>query len=133
MAAAALRTRSTGAADGRMATAGMRSFLSRARNSGRGRSPSMRSMSRCEYLGTGASPHHHSRPQLLQRAQLQLLDGALAPAEACGDVADAALVDEALDDHVALIARQRIDEAEQPRAFVGALDLRIRHRRDRRL
>src|SRR5262245_52774474 len=114
-----------GTADGRMATAGMTSFLSRARNSGRGKSLSRCSMSRWEYSGIGTS---HPRPQLVQRAELQLLDGALALAEACRDVADAALVDEALDDDVALVARELIDQSEQPRALFGALDLGIRRR-----
>src|SRR5262245_34837630 len=112
-----------GTAVGRIATAGMKSFLSRARNSGRGSSLSMCSMSRWEYSGIGAS---HPRPQLVQRAELQLLDGALALAEACRDVADAALVDEALDDDVALVARELVDQPEQPRALFGALDLGIR-------
>src|SRR5262245_22566987 len=114
-----------GTAVGRIATAGMKSLLSRARNSGRGSSLSMCSMSRWEYSGIGAS---HPRPQLVQRAELQLLDGALALAEACRDVADAALVDEALDDDVALVPRELVDQSEQPRALFGALDLGIRRR-----
>src|SRR5262245_6914894 len=110
-----------GTAVGRIATAGMKSFLSRARNSGRGSSLSMCSMSRWEYSGIGTS---HPRPQLVQRAELQLLDGALALAEACRDVADAALVDEALDDDVALVPRELVDQSEQPRALFGALAAR---------
>src|SRR5260370_15965159 len=136
MAAAALRTRSTGAAAGLMdtgaATVVMVDLLSRsalrcARNSGLGKPPSRRSMSRCEYLGIGgASLQRHPGPQLVQCAQLQLLDRALAPADARGDVADAALVDEALDDHGALIGRKLADEPEQTRALFRALDLEIR-------
>src|SRR5262249_32122987 len=123
MAAAALRTRSTGAAEGRMAMAGISSFLSRARKSGRGRSPRRRSMSRCEYSGIGAS---HPLAQTIDRAQLQLLDGAFAFADSLGRFADAALVDEALDDDVALIVRQLVDEAEQTRTFFGALHFVVR-------
>src|SRR5260370_19559892 len=136
MAAAALRTRSTGAAAGLMdtgaATVVMVDLLSRsalrcARNSGLGKPPSRRSMSRCEYLGIGgASLQRHPGPQLVQCAQLQLLDRALAPADARRDVADAALVDEALDDHGALIGRKLADEPEQTRALFRALDLEIR-------
>src|SRR5262245_50610546 len=126
MAAAAFLTRRMGAAAGRMvvvvATAGISSFLSRARNSGRGRSPSRRSMSRCEYLGMGAS---HARAQLVQRAELQLLDRAFALADARRGLADAALVDEALHDDGALIARQLVDEAEEPRALFRPLDLDV--------
>src|SRR5260221_10923876 len=114
MAAAALRTRRIGAAAGRIAfgaaTVDMSLSLSRARNSGRGRSPSMRSMSRSEYSDMAAS---HARAQLVDGAELQLFDRALGLAEARSGVADATLVDEALDDDVALIVGQFADQPEQ--------------------
>src|SRR5579862_9054911 len=141
MAAAALRRRSTGAAVWLTATAGMRSLLSRARNSGCGSSPRRRSMSRCEYLGIvvasgGPCPPEapHPRAKGVQPPQLELLDRAFAASDADGDVADAALFDEALHDDVALVRRQFVDEVLEPRVFLGTLQVRVRRRRvDRRL
>src|SRR5438046_2424048 len=58
--------------------------------------------------------------------ELQLLDRAFALAQPRGGIADTALVHEALDDDVALIARQLVDEPEQTRALLRALHLDVR-------
>src|ERR1043165_9987244 len=114
MAAAALRARRIGAAAGRNDVGASaviivdltRSVLSRSRNSGRGIPSRSRSISRCEYLVMGPS---HAGAHFVQRAQLQLLDGAFALADPRGGLADAALVDEALDNHAPLVVRQAVD------------------------
>src|SRR5215831_3516381 len=48
----------------------------------------------------------HASAQVLQRAELKLLDGALGPIERRGHVANALLVDEAHADHLPLQVRQ---------------------------
>src|SRR5437762_7048691 len=90
-----------------------RSALKRARNAARGMlasacsSRSMRGDS-----GIGAL---HFLPQRLQRAELELLDRAFAPAKPRGDLADAAPLDVALDDYRPLIGGQAVDELEHTR------------------
>src|SRR5262249_60391440 len=78
-----------------------RSAFSRALTSARGRPASARS-SRSIPVSSGMG-RLHARSQRLQRAQLQLLDGALALVQTRCNVADAALLDVTLDDHGPLI------------------------------
>src|SRR6184192_2789900 len=66
----------------------------------------------------------HLRPQRLDGAELQLLDGALAAAELPRHVGDAALLGEAGHEHVALRRRQRVDEAEEERAALDVVGRR---------
>src|SRR6266496_1168996 len=99
-----------------------KSALSCARNLGRGRSRSACSICGRVYLGI-ATPH--PLPQRLQRAQLELLDRALGLLQALRDVANAPLVDEPLHDHHPLISGELIHEAEQPRALLDEIQIRI--------
>src|SRR5213080_1264999 len=83
------------------------SAFSRFRNEGRGRSRSASAI--CSIVITGSDiAASHPRAQSLERARLELLDGALRLVHTLRDVADAPLVDEPVKDHRALIGRQRI-------------------------
>src|SRR5947208_9497683 len=131
MAAAAFARRSCGVALRRtlagvsiavvMAAVLSSAALKRARNPARGMlasacsSRSMRGDS-----GIGAL---HFFPQRLQRAELELLDCAFALAKPRGDLADAALLDVALDDDRPLIGGQAVDELEHMRQLIDVLDL----------
>src|SRR5438105_7705187 len=88
-----------------------RSVFSRALNSARGTSASARSSQSIPVCSGMAGLH--SRSQRFEGAQLQLLDGALAPVQTLRDLADTALLDVPLDDHGALIGWQPIDEPEE--------------------
>src|SRR5437762_1474450 len=135
MAAAAFFTRSIGVAVWRGATLRTMvvvirvilssSVLSRARNAGRGASPSIASIAGSEYSGMAAL---HAPPQRVERAKLQLLDGALAAAESLGGLANGALVDEPVDDDGPLVGGQRVDEAEEARTLVEPLDAGVHAR-----
>src|SRR5579864_268917 len=89
---------------------------SRSRNSGRGSHPSAASMRAGVHARSGMAALH-SRAQRLQRAELQLLDGAFGPAEPRRDVAHAPLMREAFDDDGALRRGQLVDVPEEPRVI----------------
>src|SRR3954462_5605345 len=97
-----------------------RSAFNRARNAARGMLASACSSRSMRDSGIGAL---HAPPQRLQRAELKLFDGAFRLAEAPGDVADAAALDVALDDHRPLIGGQGLDEREHAREALDALDV----------
>src|SRR6266542_6567835 len=90
-----------------------RSRLSRARNSRRGRLRSISSMCGREYSGIAALHRHpaagaavrtsHTPPQGLDRAELELLHRPFGFSQTFGRFADAALFDEAFDDHRLLV------------------------------
>src|SRR5581483_5432609 len=61
------------------------------------------------------APHLGAQP--LQRAKLQLLDGSIAASHFLSDLANASLIDEAAQNHMALIERKSIDQLEQHRAL----------------
>src|SRR3982074_2224090 len=67
----------------------------------------------------------HPRAETLQGAELQLLHGAFGPAQPAGNVPDAPLLDEALDDDTALIGRELVDEAKEMGAAVGRVGIRF--------
>src|SRR5262249_23278018 len=67
----------------------------------------------------------HAPPQRLERADLQLFDRAFGAAEPARRLADAAFVDEAVDDHGALRLRQRVDEPVEPRALLLVIEIVI--------
>src|SRR5262245_52285723 len=100
-----------------------KSALRRARKAGRGNPRSRSSICGSEYSGMAAL---HPLPQRLQGAKLQLLDRSFRLAEMCRRIADAALVDEAADDHGSLVGRQIVDEPEQPGSLVDAIEIDIR-------
>src|SRR5947199_918956 len=56
----------------------------------------------------------HSRAEFLQRAELELLDGAFGLLQPARDFANAPFLHEPLDDHPALILRQLVHEPEEP-------------------
>jgi hypothetical protein len=62
----------------------------------------------------------------VQRAELELFDRALGLLQCPGDSVNAQPIDEALDDHAALVGGQLIDQAEQPCALVGEHQIRRR-------
>src|SRR3954470_17509144 len=62
-----------------------------------------------------------SRPQRLERAELQLLHRALRPPELPRDLADAALLHEAPDDHLPLIVGKCLHELREQRAPLHGL------------
>src|SRR5262245_9727469 len=100
-----------------------RSAFSRALNPARGRSASARSSRSIPvYSGMGSL---HARSERLQRALLQLLDGALALPQARRDLADAALLDIALDDHGALVRGQLLDEPEDRRHAIDLVEVLV--------
>src|SRR5262249_19772985 len=61
----------------------------------------------------------HAGAQILERAELELLDRALRAPERLGDLADAPLLDEARHDDALLIVREPGDELGEHRAPVG--------------
>src|SRR3954469_10184473 len=62
-----------------------------------------------------------SRPQRLERAELQLLHRALRPPELPRDLVDAALLHETPDDHLPLIVGKRLHELRQQCAALDGL------------
>src|SRR5262245_48721906 len=106
-----------------------RSRRNRARKSGRGRSRSIVSICEREYSAIASLRGPvQPFPQRLERAKLQLLDRALAPAEPRGGFANAPLVDEPVDDDRALIGRQFVDAAKQAGERFDAVELDVRLR-----
>src|ERR1700720_2953618 len=67
----------------------------------------------------------HLRAETLQGAELQLLHGAFGPVQPAGNVPDAPLLDEALDDDTALIGWQLVDEAKEIGTAVGSVGIRF--------
>src|SRR6185437_1384422 len=63
-----------------------------------------------ERLGMGPP---HTRPQVLQSAKLQLLDGSLAAAQLAGDLANALLLDKTQDDDAVLVRREFVHQPKQ--------------------
>src|SRR5436853_4678115 len=98
-----------------------RSAFSRALNAARGRSARARS-SHCIPVRSGMAGLH-PRPERFERAQLKLLDRALAPVQTLRHLSDAALLDVPFDDYGALIRGQLIDEAEQRGDPIGRVEI----------
>src|ERR671930_2643119 len=88
--------------------------FNRLRNDGRGRSRSASAICSIVISGSGIAASH-PRAQRLERAKLELLDGALRLVHALRDLADAPLVDEPVDDHRTLIRGEGIEWPEQAR------------------
>src|SRR5437762_4159893 len=65
----------------------------------------------------------HPRAEVLQRPELQLLHRAFRFVQTRGNLADASLFDEPLDDDAALVGRQIADEAEDISAPIGRLGI----------
>ena len=66
----------------------------------------------------------HPGAQRLERAELELLDGAFRFLEPAGDFADGALLDEALADDLALSSGKVVDEPEQAGVVVDGFQVR---------
>src|SRR5215470_12957645 len=74
-------------------------------NAGSG-SPRRRSSSAASGRSSSVIALVHPLPQGLQRPELELFDGALAPTQAVGDLLSTAVLSEAHADHLLLLRRQ---------------------------
>jgi hypothetical protein len=63
-----------------------------------------------------------ARAEILNSAELELLDGSFGTTELSGDFAGAALLDETVDDDAALIRRKAVDELEEHGVSFGFVE-----------
>src|SRR5919198_6493009 len=105
-----------------------RSAFSRLRNEGRGRSRSASAICSIVITRSGIAASH-PRAQRFERAELELLDGALGFLQALRDFANAPFVHEPVEDDRALIRRKRVDEPEQTRHLVDVIEVELGCRR----
>ena len=68
----------------------------------------------------------HTRPQVLQTAELKLLHGSFSAPEFLRNFADTLLLREAHQDDPALIDGKLVDKAEEPRAVFDLLETNLR-------
>jgi hypothetical protein len=68
----------------------------------------------------------HLSAKSLERAELQLFDGALCLVQPLGDFADAALLDEPLMNDALLDGREAADKAEEPDVVVDGFEVERR-------